>query len=78
MPMGAPEDFGTEADGSASEDYCTHCYQNGAFTWPDATLERMVDFCAGIMAKSMDITVDEAKAKLSESMPKLKRWREKA
>lgn len=28
----AAGDFGTEADGGASADYCVYCYKNGAFT----------------------------------------------
>ena len=30
MPLN-PEVLGTNADGSKNEDYCTYCYQNGAF-----------------------------------------------
>jgi hypothetical protein len=32
---------GTHADGSKSLMYCSHCFENGAFTWPDATLKEM-------------------------------------
>ena len=32
MPMQTAGDFGTEADGGASVDYCVYCYKNGAFT----------------------------------------------
>ena len=77
MPMEAAEKFGTNVDGSRNADYCVHCFQAGRFTAPDATLEGMIAFCAGIMAKEMGISEDEAKAQLSQSMPKLKRWREK-
>jgi len=76
MPMDAPDKFGANADGSKNEDYCVHCYQNGAFIWPDATLETMMDFCAGIMAEKMGVSREDAKAQLSQFMPKLKRWRE--
>jgi hypothetical protein len=75
MPMDAAEKFGTNADGGRCEDYCTHCYQNGAFTEPQATLEGMIAICSRIMAREMDITADEAKAMLSDFMPTLKRWR---
>ena len=74
MPMHAPAEFGSNADGSRSEDYCVHCYQKGSFTWPDATLEGMIEFCAGILAKEMGMSHEEAKARLSELMPRLKRW----
>ncbi len=78
MPMDAPEKFGTNADGSKCEEYCTHCYQSGAFAWPDATLDGMVDFCAGVMSKNTGMSEDEAKAQLGEFMPKLKRWQEES
>ena len=29
-PLTNDEDFGTNADGSKNEDYCKHCYVNGA------------------------------------------------
>lgn len=79
MPMARPEDFGTEADGSASKDYCTHCYQNGEFTNPDATMEGMVEFLApnwGEWMEKPDMTLDEAKVEVRELLSGLKRWKE--
>ena len=32
---------GTERDGTRSSRYCSHCYENGAFTAPDLTVEQM-------------------------------------
>jgi hypothetical protein len=32
---------GTNADGSQSTMYCSHCYQAGRFTKPDITVEEM-------------------------------------
>jgi len=77
MPMGSAADFGSNADGSRNEDYCVHCYQAGVFTWPEAKLDHMIAFCAGVMAKSEGISEEEARARLGEFMPKLKRWRKK-
>ena len=74
MPLDAPDDFGTNADGSRSEEFCAHCYQNGSFTQPDATLEGMIEFCAGIMAERMGMKREDARARLSQFMPKLRRW----
>ena len=34
MPLDAPEDMGSNADGSPNRDYCRWCYQRGAFTAP--------------------------------------------
>ena len=42
MPLDKPEDGGTETNGSRSGEYCHYCYQNGAFTAPDATMDDMI------------------------------------
>jgi hypothetical protein len=43
MPLSRDEQGGgTEADGSKSTEYCSHCYQGGAFTLPDLTADQMV------------------------------------
>jgi len=76
-PLDSPESFGTNADGSKSEDYCVYCFKDGAFTYPDATLEEMIEVCAGFLADYSGMSEEEAAAKLSEYMPELKRWKEK-
>ena len=40
MPMDTPELFGTNADGSKNEDYCTYCFKDGKFT-QDVTMEKI-------------------------------------
>ncbi len=45
MPMNSQEEFGTEAGGARSTDYCTYCYKNGAFTLQDITMREMCEFC---------------------------------
>jgi len=32
MPLGTPEDFGTDKAGYRVNDFCRHCFANGAFT----------------------------------------------
>jgi hypothetical protein len=32
MPLSAPSDFGTNADGSPNTDYCVYCMKAGKFT----------------------------------------------
>ena len=32
MPLQNEADYGTEARGARSEEYCAYCYQNGGFT----------------------------------------------
>jgi len=76
MPMGETDEmYGTEQDGSKSADYCKHCYDKGAFTHPDATLEGMIDLVADIMVKDFGFSPDEAKKQCNEGLPGLKRWR---
>ena len=44
MPMSRDaEGGGTNADGSRSAMYCSHCYASGRFTMPDITVEQMQD-----------------------------------
>ncbi len=63
---------GTEADGTLSTTYCSHCYSHGAFTNPAMTVQEMQDrvrqkmsemgfpgFLSGFFARKI---------------PKLKRW----
>ena len=35
---------GDNADGTKSDSYCMYCYENGAFTAPDATVEEMREY----------------------------------
>jgi len=74
MPMEKPADFGTEADGSASKEFCVFCYANGSFTEPDLTLSQMIDKVSRILAKQMNISEDEANSIARTSVPSLKRW----
>jgi len=42
MPLARDEKGGgTEADGSRSVKYCSHCYEDGRFTLPDMTVDGM-------------------------------------
>jgi hypothetical protein len=75
MPMEKPEDFGTNADGSKSEDYCYFCFQNGKFTDPNITMEAMIDKVAGFMVAQMKIPEAQAKGMAKYFIPKLERWR---
>ena len=75
MPMDCAGKFGTNADGAACAEYCVHCYQKGAFTWPDATLERMVAVSAQKMAQATGFALEQARVQVSTSLPTLKRWK---
>ncbi|KAA8714520.1 hypothetical protein F4V47_04140 [Lactococcus garvieae subsp. garvieae] len=42
MPLAQTADFGTESNGQAATEYCRYCYQNGAWTQPNITLEETI------------------------------------
>ena len=77
MPMEKPTDFGTEADGSASKEFCVFCYSNGSFIEPDLILSQMIDKVSRMLAKAMNISEEEAGAIAKVSVPALKRWQKK-
>ncbi|MFA7562235.1 MAG: zinc ribbon domain-containing protein [Methanoculleus sp.] len=74
MPMSAAEQFGTEADGASSKDYCTFCYRDGAFTSPGITIDGMAKMGGEMMARMYTIPLDRAEAFAKEQLSCLKRW----
>jgi len=46
MPMSEPEHFGTEKDGSNSEEYCSYCYLSESFMDGSITLRGMIEYSA--------------------------------
>ena len=74
MPMGDGAEYGTEKNGELSADYCTYCYQNGAFVDPSITMEEMSDFCAKKMAELNVAPYEQAKEMMDQVLPHLKRW----
>ena len=77
MPMGTTvEMFGTNADGSKSEDYCKYCFETGALT-ANCTLDEMIEFCVPHMiAANSGMSTDEARKAMREFFPTLKRWKQ--
>lgn len=77
MPLDAPGDKGTEADGTPSGDYCRYCYQAGAFTAPEATVEDMIALNLKFNAENgfpMGPN-EEAEKRMRQWYPTLKRWK---
>ena len=72
--MKIDSDFGTNTDKSKNEEYCTYCYQQGAFTNPNITIDQMITACVGMMVK-FGTPEDEAKKMMQELIPTLKRWK---
>ena len=74
MPLDKDEKGGgTEADGSLSEMYCSHCYENGNFTSPDITVIEMREI---VTNKIIEMKLPKFVAKfLTRNTYKLKRWK---
>lgn len=73
MPFYKEEFHGTEADGSRSAQYCSWCYEKGAYT-SDETMDEMVERCAPYMAQGCNMTEEEAISFMGALYPHLKRW----
>ena len=71
--MNAPADHGTDADESLSEEYCSHCWRDGAFTEPTLTMEEVITRRLPMMG---NIVVDpnQGRALLTDWIAALKRW----
>ncbi len=74
MPLSRDErGGGTNADGSKSTTYCSHCYERGRFTLPDITAGEMQERVKG---KLKEAGFPGFLAGLfSRKIPKLERWK---
>ncbi len=64
---------GTESDGNLSEEYCSRCYMNGSFT-SDSSMAEVIDSSVVVMMEDQNIPESAARAVLSCTLPRLKRW----
>jgi hypothetical protein len=74
MPLRREEDFGTNADGSRSNEYCFHCFQNGKFLDEGITLGEKIEKNVGFSVQ-MEMSEAQAREMASSVLPKLKRWK---
>ena len=75
MRMSKEEDYGKNADGTASREYCRYCFVDGKFS-RDESLEEMVESCIPFMLEDGECkTEEEARERLMKELPKLNRWR---
>ena len=75
MPLSAEfGNFGTDAEGSPVSEYCQFCYQGGAFTKPDQTVDEMVQSSVDFMTANLGFTPEDATRMSNEVIPGLKRW----
>lgn len=77
MPLQKEEDFGTNASGSKSEEYCFHCFQNGKFLDEGITLQEKINKNVKF-AVQMGMPEYEARKMASNVLPKLKRWKKES
>ncbi len=65
---------GSNADGSISTVYCSHCYEDGKFTRPDITVDEMKTLVKG---KLKEFGFPGIVAGLfTRNIPKLERWKQ--
>lgn len=64
---------GTNADGTRSLKYCSHCWQNGAFTQPHLTAPQMQELVRGKL-KEMGFP-GFLSGFFTRGIPRLERWR---
>ncbi len=74
MPLREGEDFGTNADGSKSNEYCFHCFRNGKFLDEGISLKEKIDKNVKF-AIQMGMSEGEARKMACSALPKLKRWK---
>ena len=73
MPLSRDEQHGgTEKNGDKSKKYCSHCYEGGAFTMPDMTVDQMKD---RVKQKIVEFGFPKFLAGLfTKNIHKLERW----
>ena len=80
MPIADIKLRGTEKNGSVNNEYCVHCYKDGTFTKPNATLEEMIELYApkwGTWMGKPSMTIEQAKLEIRQKLSPLKRWTKK-
>ena len=74
MPMNKdPDGGGSEADGTRSTRYCSHCYKDGNFAQPDITVDEMKQI---VKEKMAEMKIPGFMGWFfTRCIPKLERWR---
>jgi Putative zinc ribbon domain len=75
MPLGAPADFGTTAEGIRQNDYCHFCFAGGKFINPNITFEQMLELTVTMGAAATGMPAEAMRAAVAPLLPTLKRWR---
>lgn len=67
-------DFGTEADGALTEQWCSGCYRGGAFTEDVTTAEAFIHAAVQRIAAQRKQAIGKTRLDLKKELPKLARW----
>ena len=77
MPLSRdPRGGGTNADGTLSSEYCSRCYESGAFTQPNITAAEMTALVEEKL-RSMHFPGFIAR-RFSREVPSLRRWKNRS
>lgn len=57
MPLGETF-YGTQKDGTFSDEYCRFCFQNGIFTQPDQTLAEIIQSSVDNMTQELKMPLE--------------------
>ena len=76
MPLQKAGDYGTNADGSRSREYCFHCFQAGRFLDEGITLQEKIEKNVRFGVQ-MGMPEDTARQLCEDVLPRLKRWKKK-
>jgi len=74
MPLTKNGDFGTNADGTKSQEYCFHCFKEGTFLDEGITLQEKIEKNVNFGVQ-MGMPEDMARHMCENILPQLKRWR---
>lgn len=82
LPLGADDkgpidNYGTNSDGSKSEEYCEYCFLDGKFTEPDITYDQMKDKLINIFVDEVEMPLEIALKMIDIRLPNLNRWNKK-
>lgn len=64
------DNYGTEANGRLSKDYCIFCYKNGKFT-KDVSMDEFIEIC---LESTENMPKDDTRKLFKQTFPQLKRW----
>lgn len=68
-------DFGTTSDGEMTEQYCSVCYEDGAFRHPASSVDEFISAAVEDFATARKQSTGKLKLQMKKDLPKLARWK---